>query len=72
MLNLLRVILGSGIVLTGDCNPHHSRWNPGCHPQWNAVFWQIIMDKDGLDIGNQGWLTQYWKREDHEGELIIE
>jgi len=31
-----------------------------------------MIGKDGLDIRNQGWLTHYWKREDHEGELIIE
>jgi hypothetical protein len=36
------------------------------------VFWEDVIDKNGLEIGNDGEATHHWTREGHEGESVID
>jgi len=58
-------------VLKGDFNAHSGRWDLRCHMQHHVIFWEEAIDKDWLEIGNNGWSTHYWTREDHQGKLVI-
>jgi hypothetical protein len=40
--------------------------------QQNATFGEDVIDKNGLEIGNDGRATHHWTREDHEGESVID
>jgi len=40
--------------------------------QRDAVFWEDVIDENGLDIGNDGEATHHWTREGHEGESVID
>ena len=40
--------------------------------QWNDSFWENVIDKNGLEIGNDGRHTHHWKREDQEGKSVID
>jgi hypothetical protein len=70
--NWQRVIWQGGTVVAGDFNAHSKRWDPRCLVQWDAAFWEDVMDENGLEIGNDGRPTDYWTREDREGESVIE
>jgi len=59
-LNWQRVIRQGGTVLEGDFNAHSIRWDPQCQVQWNAEFWDDVIDKNGLEIGNDGRATHHW------------
>ena len=37
-----------------------------------AAFWEGMIDKIGLEIGNHGRPTKDWTREDQEDELVID
>jgi hypothetical protein len=39
--------------------------------QRNATFWEGVIDKNGLEIVNDGRPTHHWAREDQEGESVI-
>jgi len=39
--------------------------------QQNATFWEDVIDKNGLEIGNDGSPTHQGTREDQEGESVI-
>jgi hypothetical protein len=67
-VNWQRVILQGGTVLAGNFNAHSGRWDPRCCAQRKASFGEGVIDKDGLEIGNDGRSTHYWTREDHESE----
>ena len=71
-LDWQRVIPQGGTVVTGDFNAHRKRWDPRCKVQWDAAFWEDLIDKNGLDIGNDGWPTHHWSREDQDGESVID
>jgi len=34
-----------GTILAGDFNAHSRRWNPRSKEQWDATFWEDIIDK---------------------------
>jgi hypothetical protein len=38
----------------------------------DAAFWDDVIDKNGLVIGNDGRPTNHWTRGDQEGESVIE
>jgi len=40
--------------------------------QQDAVFWEDLIDENGLEIGNDGEGTHHWTREGHEGESVID
>jgi len=71
-LNWQRVIRQGGTVLAGDFNAHSKRWDPRCQVQRDAAFWEDMIDKNGLEIGNDGRPTHHWIREDQEGESVID
>jgi hypothetical protein len=71
-LNWQRVIRQGGTVLAGDFNPHSKRWDPRCQVQRDAVFWECVIDENGLEIRNHGRPTHHWTREDQEGESVID
>jgi hypothetical protein len=71
-LNWKRVIPPGGTVLAGNFNAHSKRWDPRCQVHWNAAFWEGAIEKNGLEIGNEGRPTHFWTRENHEGELVID
>jgi hypothetical protein len=71
-LHWQRVIRHGGTVLAGDFNGHSQRWDPRCQVQQDAVFWDELSDKNGLEIGNDGRPTRHWTREDQEGESVID
>ena len=71
-LNWQRVIRQGGTVLAGDFNAQSKRWDPRCQVQRDAVFWEDVIDENGLEIGNDGRPTDHWTREDQEGESVID
>jgi hypothetical protein len=40
--------------------------------QRGVVFWEDVIDENGLEIGNDGEATHHWTREGHEGESVID
>jgi hypothetical protein len=58
-LDWLRVILQAGTVLTGYFNAHRKGWAPRCQVQWDATFWEGVIDDNGLEIGNDGRPTHH-------------
>jgi len=71
-LHWQRVIRQGGTVLAGDFNDHSIRWDARCQVQRDAAFWEGVIDENGLEIGNDGWATNHWTREDQEGESVID
>ena len=71
-LNGQRVIQQGGTGCAGDFNTHSTRWDPRCHVQWDATFWEDVIGENGLEIGNDGRATHHWTRESHEGESVID
>jgi hypothetical protein len=47
-------------------------WDPRCNVQWNAAYWEDVIDESGLDIGNDGEAANQWTRMSHEGESVID
>jgi hypothetical protein len=70
-LNWQRVIRQDGNILAGVFNAHSKRWDPRCEVQHDATFWEGMIDKNALEIGNDGRLTNHCTRKDQEGELDI-
>ena len=70
-LNCQGVVRQGSTVLAGDFNAHSIRWDPRCQVQQNAVFWEDLIDENGLEIGNDGEATQHWTKEGHEGQSVI-
>jgi len=71
-LNWQRVIQLGSTVLAGDFNAHSIRWDPRCQVQRDAVFWEDVIEENGLEIGNDGEATHHWTREGHEAESVID
>jgi hypothetical protein len=40
--------------------------------QRDAAFWEGVIDKNGLEIGNDGRPTHRWAREDEDGKSVID
>jgi len=59
-------------VLAGDFNAHSKRWDPRCTEPRDAVFWEDIIDENGLEIRNDDRATHYWKRGDLEVKSVID
>jgi len=60
-----------GTSHTGDFKAHSIWWDPSCHVQSNAALWEHVIDKNGLEIWNDGRATHEWTWEGHKGHLII-
>ena len=71
-LNWHRVIRQGGTVLAGVFNAHSTLWDPRCQVQSDAMFWEDVIDENGLEIGNDGRAAHHWTREGHEGESVLE
>jgi endonuclease/exonuclease/phosphatase family metal-dependent hydrolase len=54
-----KLIRQGGTVLAGDFNTHSKRWDPRCQVQRNAVFWEGVIDENGLEIGNDSRPTHH-------------
>jgi len=67
-----RVIRQGSTNLAGDCKAHGIQWKPRCQVQWDAEFWEDVIDENGLEIGHDGEATHHWTREGHEGESVID
>ena len=67
-----RVIRQGGTVHAADFNAHSTRWDPKRQVQRNAMFWEDVIDENGLEIGNDGRATHHGTREVHEGESVID
>jgi len=39
--------------------------------QQNAAFYEDVIDKNGLEVGNDGQPTHYWTGEDREGGSVM-
>jgi len=39
--------------------------------QWDATFWESVIDENGLEIGNDGRPTPHWAGEGQGGESVI-
>jgi len=70
-LHWQRVMRQRTTDLAGDFNAPSSRWDPRCQVQWNDALCAEVIDKNGLEVGNDGQPTHYWTREDHDGESVI-
>jgi len=70
-LNCQRVSRLSGTVLPGDFNTHSSRLDLRCCVQLNTAFWEVVIDENGLEIGNDSRATPCWTTEAYEGVSII-
>jgi len=51
-VNWQSVILQGGTVLAGDFTGQSYGWDPKCRAQLNATFWEGLIDKNGVEIGN--------------------
>jgi hypothetical protein len=71
-LNLRRVIWLGGALRTWDFNVHRIRWDPRFQVQQDAVFWEDVIDQNGMDIGNDGEASHHWAREGYTGESVIQ
>ena len=71
-LKVQRFIRQGSTLLGGDFNTHSIRWDPRCQVQRDAVFWEDMIDENGLEIGNDGEATHHWTREGHKGESVID
>ena len=71
-VNCQRVIRQGGTVLKGDINTHSRPWDPRCLGQRKAAFWEEVIDKNGLEMGNDGQSTHLWTRDGHQGESVID
>jgi hypothetical protein len=71
-LSWQRVIWQCCTVLAGDFITHSIRWDPRFQVQQDAAFWEDVVDKNGLEVGNNGEATHHWTREGHEGESVID
>jgi hypothetical protein len=73
-INWSRIIRqrGGGTILAGDFNAHSRGWDPRCKEQYDATFWEEIIDEHGLEIGNDNQPTHHWARNGEEGELTID
>ena len=71
-LNWQRVIWQGGTDLAEDFNAPRKRWDMRCQVQRNAVFSEGVIDKNGLEIGNDGRPTRHWTIEDQEGESVFD
>jgi len=59
-------------VFAGDLNAQSCQWDPMCHVQRNAAFWDEVIDKHGMQVLNDGQPAHYWTREHHKGESDID
>jgi len=71
-LNLGRVIRHGGTLLGGDINTPRIRCDPRCQVDMNSGVWKVMIDKNGLDNGNDGKLTHHWTTEHQKGESVID
>jgi len=71
MVKWQRVMRPGGTVYGGDFNAHSKPRDPRYQVQLDAAIWEDLIDKNGLEIGNDGRPTHHWTREDHEGKLGI-
>jgi len=71
-LDWWRVIQQGSTGLAADSNAHSIRWDPRCQVQRDAAFWEDVIDKKGLEIGNDGESTHHWTREGLQGESVID
>jgi hypothetical protein len=71
-LNWLKVIRQGGTVHTGDFNAHTKRWDRRSQVQWDATFWEDMIDENCLETGNDGRPTNHWTGAEQEGESIID
>jgi len=71
-LNWQRVIRQGCTVLAGDLSPQSKQWDPRCEVQRDAVFWDSVIDENGLEIGHHGRPTNHWTIEDLESESVID
>lgn len=72
-LNCQRIIRQGGgvIVLAGYFHTHSQSWDQRCTEWRHATYWEEIIDKHRLVIGNDDWPTHYWTRQDSMGESVI-
>jgi len=72
-LNWHRAIrMKGGAIMAGDMNAHSRRWDPRWREQREATFWEEIIHKYGLEIGNDERPTHHWPRNGAEAELTID
>jgi hypothetical protein len=71
-LNWQSVVQQGRTVLAGNFNDHSSQWYPRCSAQRDTALWEVVIDENGLEIGNDGRPTHFWTRADHEGESVID
>jgi len=72
-LHWQKVILQGTTVFAGDSNAHSVQWDPRCQVQWDAAFWEDVIDENGLEIGNDdGEVTHHCTTDGHEGESVID
>jgi len=57
--NWQRVIRQGSTVFAGDFKAHSIRWDPWCQVERDAVFWEDVIDENGLEIGNDGEVTHH-------------
>ena len=71
-LNLQSVIRQWSIGLAVVCTAHTTGWDPRCHVQRDAAFWDGVIDDYGLRIGiDDGEMTHHWARKVHEGQSVM-
>jgi len=66
-----RIIWQGCTMLAGDFNAHSKRWDPRCTEPRDDVFWEDIIEENGLEIGNDDRATHYWKTGDLEAKSVI-
>jgi hypothetical protein len=64
---------GGGTIIAGNMITHSRRWDPRCREQRDVTFWEEMIHKYGLEIGNDDDRpTNYWATNGEEGLLTTD
>jgi hypothetical protein len=66
-----RIIRQGCTMHAGDFNTHSKRCDPMCTKQQDVVFWEDIIDENGLEIGNDDWATHDWKEKTSKANQLL-
>jgi hypothetical protein len=60
-----------GTVLAGDIDAQSRARDGRCHTQRTAAFWEVVIDQNALEIGNDSQSTHYGSTGEHYSEWVF-
>jgi len=65
------VIRQCGTVLAGHIDAQSRARDGRCHTQRKAAFWEVVIDQNALEIGNDSRSTHYGSTGEHYSEWVF-